>query len=292
MDNDEASNQPFEYFELNGISFASPLHSLELLEWLKDFEMDPDIPLIVSYPKSGTNWVQQMASLILANGNIDSVKDKILKHRAPWIEFVPFKPGYTDYQLLTTHLNYQMVPSSAKNRRMKIIYVARNPKDVVVSFYHYHNCHHYLKTPKDFSDFLEQFIEGNVIYGSWFDHIRDWYNHKDELNMLFVTYEDMQKDIRSVIVKVASFLNKMLDGKTLESIVDHCTFAYMKTNAATNYRAELKHFNHDIGHFFRKGLELSLLGNCICVDYKNWDMNTFGHYWVAKDLSCDCLELQ
>ncbi|XP_072404412.1 amine sulfotransferase-like isoform X3 [Chiloscyllium punctatum] len=240
----------------------------------------------------GTNWVQQMASLILANGNIDSVKDKILKHRAPWIEFVPFKPGYTDYQLLTTHLNYQMVPSSAKNRRMKIIYVARNPKDVVVSFYHYHNCHHYLKTPKDFSDFLEQFIEGNVIYGSWFDHIRDWYNHKDELNMLFVTYEDMQKDIRSVIVKVASFLNKMLDGKTLESIVDHCTFAYMKTNAATNYRAELKHFNHDIGHFFRKGLELSLLGNCICVDYKNWDMNTFGHYWVAKDLSCDCLELQ
>ncbi|XP_048449524.1 amine sulfotransferase-like isoform X1 [Rhincodon typus] len=163
MDNNEVSKQPYEYFEFNGITFSSPLHSLELLEWLKDFDMDPDIPLIVSYPKSGTNWVQQMTSLILANGNIDSVKDKILKHRAPWIEFVPFKPGYVDYQLLTTHLNYQMVPSSAKNRKRKIIYVARNPKDVIVSFYHYHNCHQYLKTPKDFSDFLEQFVEGNGL---------------------------------------------------------------------------------------------------------------------------------
>ncbi|XP_020374237.2 amine sulfotransferase-like isoform X2 [Rhincodon typus] len=92
-----------------------------------------------------------------------------------------------------------------------------------------------------------------VMYGSWFDHIRDWYSHKDELNMLFVTYEDMQKDIRSVIGKVASFLNKKLDGETLESIVDRCTFAYMKTNPATNYQAALKHINHDIGHYFRKG---------------------------------------
>lgn len=30
------------------------------------------------------------------------------------------------------------------------------------------------------------------VYGcSWFDHIKTWYSHKDDMNMLFITYEEM-----------------------------------------------------------------------------------------------------
>ncbi|XP_067867052.1 amine sulfotransferase-like [Heterodontus francisci] len=254
MDNNEENKQTFEYFQHNGIPFVSGIHSIERLEWLKDFKMDPDIPLIVTYPKSGTNWMQQIASLIMNCDHIASLKEQTLYQRAPWMEYIPFKPDITKYMMLTTHLNYHMVPNDVKNKMIKIIYVVRNPKDVIVSSYYFHQCTHFLKVPKDFQDFLKQFVEGNVFYGSWFDHIRDWYNHKDELNILIVMYEDMQKDLRSVIEKIASFLNKELDGETLELILDQCTFKYMKENPETNYQMSTGLFKNDSDPLFRKGV--------------------------------------
>ncbi|XP_078094074.1 amine sulfotransferase-like [Mustelus asterias] len=254
MDPSEVAKMSFEYFQHNGVTFVSMIHSIEHLEWVKDFKMDPDIPLLVSYPKSGTTWLQQIISLILSNANDTGEKFKNLYAKAPWIEYPLFKTVSRDYQLLTTHLNYHMVPNIVKSKMIKIIYVARNPKDVIVSSYHFHKYSRFLKTPKDFQDFVEQFVEGNVFYGSWFDHIRDWYSHKDELNFLFVTYEEMQKDLRSVIEKVASFLNKKLDAGTLESILDQCTFNSMKENPQTNYQDVSGMFYSDKGSFYRKGI--------------------------------------
>ncbi|XP_048449276.1 sulfotransferase 1C3-like [Rhincodon typus] len=156
----ENSEETVKYFQHNGIIFCSGIHSVEQLEWLKDFNIDPDIPLLITYPKSGTTWMQQIISLILCNDS-DSTKEMNLYHRAPWIESTRFKPENTDYQLLTTHLNYQMVPNCVKNKMHKIIYVARNPKDVIVSSYYFHKYSRFLKEPKDFQEFLEQFVEGN-----------------------------------------------------------------------------------------------------------------------------------
>lgn len=32
-----------------------------------------------------------------------------------------------------------------------------------------------------------------VFASSWFEHIKAWYLHKDDINMLFLTYEEMVK---------------------------------------------------------------------------------------------------
>lgn len=42
----------------------------------------------------------------------------------------------------------------------QVIYVARNPKDVLVSYFHFHNYAVILETPKDFSVFFERFMQG------------------------------------------------------------------------------------------------------------------------------------
>lgn len=43
----------------------------------------------------------------------------------------------------------------------QVIYVARNPKDVAVSFYHFHHLAKFLPDPRSFDDFLTQFLEGS-----------------------------------------------------------------------------------------------------------------------------------
>lgn len=42
----------------------------------------------------------------------------------------------------------------------QVIYVSRNPKDVAVSFYHFHKMANFFPDPGSFSEFLNQFLEG------------------------------------------------------------------------------------------------------------------------------------
>lgn len=101
----------------------------------------------------------------------------------------------------------------------QVIYVSRNPKDVAVSFYHFHKLATFLPEFSTFEEFLHHFLEGtrespppkkkmirqklppnvstrprclSVCYGSWFDHVKGWTDQRRAMrNLLHVTYEDM-----------------------------------------------------------------------------------------------------
>ncbi|GCB78277.1 hypothetical protein scyTo_0019385 [Scyliorhinus torazame] len=158
------------------------------------FEIRDSDVVAVTYPKSGTVWMQQILSLIHSDGDPAAVQSKPAAERVPWIE-LPF----LDFQsqpaprLSVTHLPYHLIPEGLKKKNGKIIYVIRNPKDVIVSLYHFQNYVTCLDTPSSFEDFLNQFLEGKVVFSSWFDHIQGWYTHKDEFNILFITYEEMKQ---------------------------------------------------------------------------------------------------
>ncbi|KAH7972485.1 hypothetical protein HPB52_012505 [Rhipicephalus sanguineus] len=91
----------------------------------------------------------------------------------------------------------------------KYLYVARNPYDCAVSFYHF------LKgfTPKTFTDvsferFLTLFLSGKALYGDYFDHLLPWYERRNDANVLFLTYEELKADTRSQVLKIAEFVGE------------------------------------------------------------------------------------
>ena len=82
------------------------------------------------------------------------------------------RPRYFKTHATVGHLPGKFNP---KSKPPKIIYVARNPKDTIVSLYYHAKSKPEFGFSGDFNTFCTLFLGGHVENGSWFDHVLDWY---------------------------------------------------------------------------------------------------------------------
>lgn len=194
---------------------VSCIFSDEILKAALAYEPRPDDVFIVSYPKCGTTWMQHIVNAIYNDG-IPPKDIGDFMRRAPFLELVgpdaainmP-RPG-----AIKTHFPFKHQPYS---KQAKYIYISRNPYDCCVSFYHHTKAFpSYRFAEEPFDKFFDMFIEGKVDFGDYFDHQLSWYEHRDDDNVLFITYEELKKDPRAGILKIADFLGKSYGDKLRE----------------------------------------------------------------------------
>ncbi|GIY01299.1 sulfotransferase 1C2A [Caerostris darwini] len=218
---------------INGIpvpKFLAPKCVKEVLE----YKPIPGDVFIHTYPKCGSNWIQNVALYIFRKGREVEKSTDFLK-LIPFIDMLGME-GITNMPrpgAFKTQIPYSYMPYSTD---AKYIFVARNPKDCCVSFFH-----HARRQPGfgfwdgEFNDFFECFIEGdNMPYGDFFDHLLDWYPHRKDPNVFYTKYEDMKRDIKDVVLNLAKFLGKEYiegiekDNSVLCNIIEYSGFEYMK----------------------------------------------------------------
>lgn len=112
------------------------------------------------------------------------------------------------------------------------------------------------QAPDTIESFMQKFLDGDVVGSLWFDHVRGWYEHRHDFNIMFMSFEDMKKDLRSSVLKICSFLEKELREEDVDAVVRQATFEKMKTDPRANYEQIIKDefgTRNDKGHFLRKG---------------------------------------
>ena len=104
------------------------------------------------------------------------------------------------------------------NDMVKTIVVMRNPKDMLVSCFHFYKINNVLGLfDGSWDDFFELFKSKRLIYGDWLDHVSGyWKNCSKRNNVLFIQYEEALDDIKATLKRIASFLKKDLDEETLD----------------------------------------------------------------------------
>ena len=156
-----------------------------------------------------------------------------------------------------TPLPFHLLKNCFTRSRPKVICIMRNPFDQLVSFYHmYKMCEPYGQYTGSWDEFYEElYKEGKLFYGSYFDHLAGWWvehqDHKDHI--LYIKYEDMHKDLHSVLIQVASFLGKELAGDIIPGILAQLSFENMKKDPKVN-RSDTPFFNQSLSPFLRKGM--------------------------------------
>lgn len=204
----------------------NPTFRVDELETLvSTFNSRPTDTFICTYPKCGTTWMQQICHL-LSHGGMQG--ESTMYATAPWLEClcaapilhereansfsleaIEAKPA-SEPRFFKSHANLGDLPRGGK--QVKVVYVARNPKDTCVSLWH-----HAREKPEfnlaggaprpgsddppapvpvcdDFGDFVQLFLGGKAECGSWFDHTLEWYAASlVDPSVLFITYEDLIK---------------------------------------------------------------------------------------------------
>ena len=136
----------------------------------------------------------------------------------------------------------------------RFLVFARNPKDTLVSFYHFHRSLTPLGFDHPFEVFFEMFKQDVVIYGNSIDYAASWWKYRDHPRVHFVKYEDMLKDPTSNITEIASFLGYSLSKEEVSRIKEKTSFSAMKTRGAGALFSAQNVLSHH-SQFFRKGVK-------------------------------------
>ena len=141
-------------------------------------EPRPEDIWLISYPKSGTTMTQELLWQMSRGCNIDSVgtKTKLLL-RSPFLDSgknaIRYANKLHDPRILKTHLPLSMIPPRALDV-CKVVVVARNVKDVCVSYYHHDKLFERLGWSETalFEDYVEFFMKGEVLHGGYWTHLQ------------------------------------------------------------------------------------------------------------------------
>ncbi|KAM7057814.1 sulfotransferase 2A1-like isoform 1-T1 [Molossus nigricans] len=246
------------YVWFQGIPFPVVDYTPEHLRAIQEnFMFKDDDVLTLSFPKSGTNWLIEILCLIHSKGDPTWIQSVPIWDRSPWMENITGYNALKDKEgprLMTSHLPIQLFPKSIFKSKTKMIYLIRNPRDILVSGYFFWCISNLVKKPESLEQYFEWFLQGNVAFGSWFDHVRGWMSMKGKENFLVVSYEELQQDTRSTVQKICRFLGKTLQPKELSSLLENSSFQVMKENKMSNYTLLRGSLLDENGSLMRKGI--------------------------------------
>ncbi|PIK51189.1 putative sulfotransferase 4A1 [Apostichopus japonicus] len=252
----EVEEDLLHYYVVDGVRL--PPFCRGKLDDIANFTVREDDVWILSYPRAG-GWIQDMVHLIHSEGgdilkadlSLEAVEDAIpfLEGPSPGLETLKNLPSPRCFK---SHLPFRLLPRGVQDKQCKVIYVARNPKDVMCSFYDFHRTVQIIHYKGTFQQFYYRFMNSKLGYGCYFSHVKSWWNQRTHPSVFFLKYEDMHKEFKKTVIKMGEFLGQPL---TSDKVLDVC--AYWDEEAKYNRKEDRVgywkyHFTIHINEKFEK----------------------------------------
>lgn len=191
---------------------------------------------VCTYSKSGTYWMLQLVTQIAGRGaaEFDHIHDIV-----PWPEATmpglvhlkapTWQDSPTQKRAVKTHAEAQFIPY---NPDAKYVVVIRDPKDALISSFHFSDSIMPGLSSIGLDAWTEAFIAGEIPYGMWAEHVASFWSWRERHNVLIVTFDEMKRNLEKVAQDVAALMQVQLSEAELAMVVEKSSFAYMKAAEA------------------------------------------------------------
>ncbi len=155
--------------------------------------------------------------------------------------------------------------------KARYLYLARDGRDVVWSWYN-----HLMSMKDEFFDlvnntpgrvgppisrpttdvrgFFHGWLDNDAApYHPYWSNVQSWWDIRQAPNVRLVHYNNLKTDMPGEMGRIAAFLEIPIDEAKWPAIVEHCTFDYMKENAAVLSPAFNDLFEGGMKSFIHKG---------------------------------------
>ena len=206
-----------------------------------DFAPRPTDLFIVTTPKAGTTWLQQMVHQLRTGGDMEFTEIS---------QVVPFLEVAHDLHLdvhaeqkafprcYKTHCWYDHCPKGGR-----YIVCLREPCAVAYSFFKFFCGWYFQPGEVSLEEFIQEFWlargapQSKMQNASYFHHLASWWPHRNDPNVLFLFFEDLKEDLESAVRAVAEFMGIADEGR-IKVALEMSTFSFMKQHE--------DHFNENI----------------------------------------------
>ncbi|XP_045176915.2 sulfotransferase 1B1-like [Mercenaria mercenaria] len=221
-----------------------------------NLEIRDDDIYLATFPKSGTHWVWEIL-VMLRRGNAEyETKTK----EAAFLDFQPpeIVEAIPSPRVLNCHYPCKLTPNGVFRKKVKIVQVMRNPKDVFVSFYHHHKYFDKENQIKSFQDYLPRMTGDYGLYHfyPWFQYVKEWErfskNHPDQIINIY--YEDLKENPVREIKKLDKFLDMERSEDLITKIANACNFENLKkADLEIKVQEEISEADDRPSPMYRKG---------------------------------------
>jgi hypothetical protein len=191
----------------------------------RNFAVFPDDTMIVSYPRSGNTWTRFLIATLI--------------HRKEEVSFSNIERLVPDTSLISSRAlkripRPRMIKSHEyfDHRYPRIVYIVRDPRDVVLSFYNFQRKYGQIDDQMPLDRYVTDFVEGRLnsaSWGTWGENVASWFCTRGKSNsFLLLRFEDMLRDTKRELNRLAIFLRVKTTDDELERAIANCSADRMR----------------------------------------------------------------
>ncbi|XP_067655604.1 3-beta-hydroxysteroid sulfotransferase-like isoform X2 [Haliotis asinina] len=227
-ENDPETKYPI--LEVNGVRYPYVFDE-EIIRNMMDVDIKDDDVMLCGYMRSGTHWCFEVINMLLRK-----CADTVPYRKEDFhIEQTSNEKlaSLSTPRVLNGHMHFELLPKAAMEKKLKIVYLLRDPRDVSCSWYQLMKTSLRCREKVEicpFADWMKLFL--NVEWGTWFDHVTNWEkamaNAEYSSSILVVRFEDLVTQPVREIERIDEFLNTKTDDKFRRRVVEKCNLDNIK----------------------------------------------------------------
>jgi hypothetical protein len=190
----------------------------------RNFAVYPDDTFLVSYPRSGNTWTRFLiAHLVHPDKEVSFTNiEKLIPDTSSQSNLALKRTPRP--RIIKTHEYFD-------HRYRKTIYIVRDPRDVVLSYYNFQRKYRQIADDYPLDSYVDDFVTGREFpgWGTWGENVASWiYTRGNAPNFLLLHYENMLKETAADLNRITAFLGIESDPERVRHAIERSSAERMR----------------------------------------------------------------